>query len=72
MLGVWKMKLIMKATELKPSEAKDGENIIFERKYDGSRHIIAKGNIISSREIIRNDRYSHILKHFKDIDAVID
>jgi len=73
---------IMKCKEIKPEAIKIVQGYgqgnyfdnswVFERKYDGSRHIVINGDIVSKREICRNDRFNHIAMAFKDIKGVFD
>lgn len=72
-----KIGILMKANEIKSKEMEKiksnftGSRYIFERKYDGSRHLIMLTGtthlITSEREVVKNDHFPHLIDLFKDI-----
>lgn len=57
----------MKAFEDKEKKIIFDKNWVFQRKYDGSRHFVLRGDIGSSRSINRNNRFPHIAKELEKI-----
>jgi len=51
-------------TQLNETEASElhAKDLLIELKIDGSRHTWKNGQLISDREIVRNERYVHIAK----------
>lgn len=68
--------LVMKPREKKPSEwrkqSRLSDNYIYERKYDGARHIRTKNGLWSKRNCNRKDRFKHLWKQLKEVNAVLD
>lgn len=65
-------KLIMKPKKENPKEWKDNEKWIYEKKYDGSRHLYTNNGLFSKREIDRKERFKHIYKELKRLNATLD
>lgn len=64
---------MMKAHTLEPEEAKKlNADWIFELKIDGAREFWDGENLISTRDVNHNERYSQIYTAVKDIDAILD
>ena len=64
---------IMKAKDVSLSDIKD-KDIIFERKYDGSRHIFAMGSLYSTREVLKDGHFPHIIRELSKImgEVILD
>lgn len=51
-----------------------GTDVVFQRKYDGSRHVYALGSLYSEREVLKDGHFPHIIKELTKItgDVILD